>query len=84
MVYVDSARNKLGRMKMAHMTADTVPELVIFAFGLGLKTTWLQTPRTRPHFDLCQEKREQAIQRGAKVVTSKELVRIARVAGTRP
>lgn len=76
-VYVDSARNKFGRMLMSHMTADTLEELNDIAALVGLKRCWLQAQK-HPHYDLCQEKRELAIHHGAKVVSSKDIVRIAR------
>lgn len=77
MVYVDSARHPLGRMLMSHMTADSLEELHEMAGMVGLKRCWLQA-HGLPHYDLCQEKRELAIQHGAKAVSSKEIVRVAR------
>ena len=76
-VYVDSARNKLGRMLMSHMTADTLEELHGMADRLGFQRGWFQGG-ARPHYDVCQRSRALAVEHGARVVSSKEIVRVAR------
>lgn len=63
-VYVDSGKYKLGRMRMCHMLADTLPELHAMAEKLGLKKAWFQNQAT-PHYDICQSKRTLAIKLGA-------------------
>ena len=76
-VYVDFAQNRLGRMKMCHMLADTEDELHAMADKLGLKREWFQNHGT-PHYDICQQKRRQAVLLGAIEVRRRVLVSIIR------
>ncbi|CAK9078251.1 Beta sliding clamp (Beta clamp) (Sliding clamp) (Beta-clamp processivity factor) (DNA polymerase III beta sliding clamp subunit) (DNA polymerase III subunit beta) [Durusdinium trenchii] len=81
MIYVDSAKNRLGRMIMSHMTADTMVELLEAADGVGLKREWFQGPpqHRHAHFDLCQAKRRALIEDfTVEIVSSRELARHAR------
>lgn len=48
-----------------HMTADSLEELHEFASKLGLKRSWFQARSTMPHYDLTENKREQALKLGA-------------------
>lgn len=73
-VYVDNYRAKFGRMVMCHMAADTLDELHEMAEKIGMKRSWFQGD----HYDLSLSRRKLAIQYGAKEITSRELVRIAR------
>lgn len=62
-------------MKMSHMLPsdrDSLSELHSIANAIGLKRDWFQDEKT-PHYDLCQEKREEAIKAGA-AIASRELV----------
>lgn len=77
--YVDNPRNKYGRMRMAHLCADSTAELLAMAARIGLKKQWLQNAgKWSEHFDVAQSKRRAALAAGAVPVTSKELVRILR------
>ena len=76
-VYVDTARNPYGRMIMSHMAADKEMELHVMAIEIGLKREWFQGGH-RPHYDLCQSKKCEAIKLGAIEVSPKELVKIIR------
>lgn len=76
-VYVDGAKNPLTQMLMSHMLADSEEELHQMAAAIGLKRAWFQNHGT-PHYDLCQTKRQLAIQRGAVQVGRRELVVIIR------
>ena len=66
-VYVDNARNAYGRMRMAHMWADSREELFAMADKIGVARKWFQRPprASWEHFDICQTKRQLAIQEGA-------------------
>lgn len=79
-VYVDNARIRYRRMIMSHMLADTYPELMDMALAIGLKHRWLQWDKTRniPHFDVCQEKRANAIKAGALPVGRNKIVAVMR------
>lgn len=63
-VYIDDYFAPFGRMKMCHMTSETVEELFAFADRLGLKREWFQDHRV-PHFDVSKAMREKAIALGA-------------------
>lgn len=76
-VYVDQPVYKLGRMKMCHMLADSVDELHDMADNIGLKREWFQN-HTTPHYDICKEKRQRAIQLGAEVADRKKVVQLIR------
>lgn len=76
-VYVDGAKNPLKHMRMSHMLADSEAELHAMAHAIGLKREWFQDHGTQ-HYDLCQSKRQLAVQRGAIQVGRRELVAIIR------
>jgi hypothetical protein len=81
MIYVDSARHRLGRMILSHMTADTEAELHQAAVSVGLRREWFQGPpdHRHAHYDLCQAKRALVIERfAAEIISSRELARRAR------
>lgn len=75
-VYVDSARHPLGRMFMSHMAADSIGELHDMARLIGVERRHFQN-KCHPHYDICQAKRSDALRYGARLVTSKEIVRVA-------
>lgn len=66
-VYVDTAKNGYGRMKMSHMIADTFEELHAMADKIGVARRWFQAspPASFPHYDIAQSKRELALANGA-------------------
>lgn len=72
-VYVDDGKWNFGRMKMSHMMADTMDELLAMADEIGVSRKWLQTGRY-VHFDICQSKRALAVAAGAVEVTSKQMI----------
>lgn len=79
MVYVDDARHPLGQMLMCHMLADSTDELLAMADAIGLQRRWLQKQGAPDeHFDVCRSKRLEAIRRGAKEVSSRDLVVVIR------
>ena len=76
-IYVDRERNRLGRMIMCHMVADTVEELHEMATQLGLKREWFQATKV-PHYDVCLSHRKRAVELGAKEISRRQLVQIVR------
>jgi len=69
-VYVDALVNyATGKgywkdRKSCHLIADSVEELIEFAVSIGLQKSWFQ-PKSSPHFDLNEEKRILAVEKGA-------------------
>ena len=76
-VYVDHARNRYGRMKMSHMIADSVDELLEMADRIGLDRRHFQ-PGSHPHFDVSEGYRKRAIQAGTRPVDRHCLVALMR------
>lgn len=79
MIYVDRLF-QVGKHRWAHMTADSINELHDFADKLGLRREWYQgPPKTRyPHYDIRPTKYRLALQLGATVVPTKNIVLVAR------
>jgi hypothetical protein len=63
-----------------HLITDgDLSELHEFAQKIGLKREWFQNKNIKhPHYDILGEIKERALENGAKVVSSKEIVRILR------
>ena len=61
-----------------HLVADSLEELHDFATHIGLKRDWFQNHSRHPHYDLWGSRLKSALNRGAVVVNSKEIVRISR------
>lgn len=72
-VYVDDMRAPYRRMIMCHMIADTADELHAMASKIGVARRWYQGD----HYDICQSKREKAVNLGAKEVTQRQLAAMA-------
>lgn len=78
MVYVDDADvPKYGR-KWCHMTADSLDELHVFAARIGLPPRAFHRGARHPHYDITADQRLNAIRRGARPISQREVVRIAR------
>lgn len=75
-VYVDGAENAYGRMKMCHMIADSLDELLSMADTIGVARKWFQAcpPASFPHFDIAQSKKRLALEAGAVEVSRRVLV----------
>ena len=73
MVYVDEALWPWRGKLWCHLFADSEEELHKFAMNLGLKREWFQDKRC-PHYDLTENKRQQALKIGA-IKTTKEIIK---------
>lgn len=71
-VYVDNANISYGRMKMSHMWADSLDELLAMADRIGVARRWLQCPPavSWTHFDVSLGAKAKALAAGA-VLTDK-------------
>jgi hypothetical protein len=72
MIYID----KKGKMGWSHLIADSIHELHEFANKIGLKSDWFQEKREKPHYDVKGMMRKRAIENGARIVSSKEIIRV--------
>lgn len=73
-VYVDDMRRpaQVGRIssRWSHLLADSTAELNDFAARLGLRSAWIQhAGRRTEHYDLTDDKRDEALQLGAVPIT---------------
>jgi hypothetical protein len=82
-ILIDSFENgrrgplRFWHRRCGHLVSDaSIDELLTFANALGLRRELLQ-PGSIPHYDLTGEVFELAIERGACLVSSRELVRRA-------
>lgn len=84
-VYVDKLRTYpdevlslrlLKHKKWCHMLADTSEELDNFAIKLSLKPSWKSNPYLNriSHYDLTENKRNQALRMGAIEISDEDLV----------
>lgn len=74
MVYVGRRRYKVGRMLLSHMIADSLEELHEMAKRIGVDKKHFQDKPGKPHYDVCQSKKELAIRFGAKLVDDREII----------
>ncbi|MEP7343417.1 MAG: DUF4031 domain-containing protein [Acidobacteriota bacterium] len=82
-ILIDSFHNgargpwRYWHRRCGHLVSDhSIEELHQFAEGLGLRREWFQR-KSVPHYDLTGEHYELAIERGAILVSSREIVRRA-------
>lgn len=79
-VYIDDCKLEYGRMLMSHMWSPDIDELNAMADKIGIKRKWLQLPKNGrdyfTHYDVCQSKRELAIENGAIPISVKQLVKM--------
>lgn len=61
MVYIGRRKYKYGRMWLSHMAADTINELHTVAALLNLNRKWFQDKDGKPHYDVCQKKKKEAL-----------------------
>ena len=77
-VYVDEAiwKKPNGRVSYAHLVADSLEELHLFANSIGIKSHWFHRSSKYPHYDINQDQRLKAIEAGAVEVTSVDIVKM--------
>lgn len=66
-VYVDNASIPYRGMRMCHLWADSLPELLAMVDRIGVQRRWLQQPphASWVHFDVSQSMRQRALAAGA-------------------
>ena len=77
MIYVDAAEWKKspnGRKSYAHMVADSLEELHAFAPTIGVKPHFFHRSKTAPHYDITSDQHTIAIEHGAVLVSSREVL----------
>ena len=83
-VYVDDVRHPYAGMKMCHMWADSLDELLAMADCIGVARRWLQQPPKASwiHFDIALSKKALALKAGA-ILTDRygPVEHVARLAG---
>lgn len=76
MVYIGKNEYKYGRMILSHMAADTLEELHSMAENIGVSKAHFQNKKGKPHYDICKQNKQKALQLGAIEVNDRELVRL--------
>jgi hypothetical protein len=77
-VYVDGARNRLGRMLCCHMVADELDELHAMAAAIGMRRVWFQAHASTPHYDVSLTRRQLALELGAVEVDRRGMALLCR------
>lgn len=78
MVYVDSAAISKSGRKWFHLTADSLQELHVFAKAIGVTARAFHHGARHPHYDLTEHQRMNALRSGACLVTTREVVLVAK------
>lgn len=76
MVYIGRREYPYKRMIMSHMVADTIEELHRMADKIGIDRKHFQNKKGKPHYDVCKEKKKQALSLGAMEVDDREIIRL--------
>lgn len=63
---------------MSHMAADTLEELHQMAANIGVSKKHFQNKQSKPHYDICKQSKQKAIELGAKEVNDREIIRLYR------
>lgn len=77
MIYVDAAdwkKSPNGRKSYAHMVADSLEELHEFSTLIGVKRHFFHNSKAAPHYDITSEQHVIAIENGALLVSSREVL----------
>lgn len=76
MVYIGKNKYKYKRMYMSHMIADSLSELHDMANKIGISYKYFQNKLNKPHYDICQIKKENAIKLGAIEISDKLIIQL--------
>lgn len=76
--YVDCAAIVYRGRPRHHLTADTLEELHAFAALAGVKRCWYHPSNGKPHYDITDDERATALERGAQPVSSREVLLISK------
>lgn len=75
MLYVDRIQNRGWRYgKSCHLIGDTLEELHAFAIRLGMRREWFQDKPGKPHYDLTEARRTEAVRLGAVELSNREFI----------
>lgn len=76
MILIDHPTKRQGKeAAYSHMVADNLRELHVFAERMEIKRCWYENKKGKhPHYDVVQRQFSKAIENGAKLVTSREIV----------
>lgn len=77
-IYVDNANILWKGKRRFHMTADTLKELHEFAEIINVSVCWFDSNKKHPHYDINEIQKINAIEKGALLVSSKTIVKIAK------
>lgn len=77
-VYVDDAAKPWKGKPRFHMTDDSLAELHAFACAIQVNRCWFHRDARHPHYDVTEAQRVAALTDGARAVSQRELVLIAR------
>jgi len=78
LVYVDDAAIPKHGRAWFHLVADDLDELHAFAAALGLPERAFHRGARHPHYDVPDEQRQRALDRGAQSITTRDAVLISR------
>jgi len=78
LVYVDDADVSKNGRGWFHLTADSLDELHAFAARVGVPARAFHRGARHPHYDITAAQRLNALRSGARPVSPREVVRIAR------
>ena len=79
-VYVDDAKIMWKGKLRYHLTADSMGELFSFTESIGIRRCWFHHGK-KPHFDITEPQRQDALNAGALAVDSREMLEKAKALG---
>jgi hypothetical protein len=76
MVFVGERKYKYRNMYMSHMIADSLEELHNMGNLLNIDKKHFQNKKHKPHYDICQSKKQKAIKNGVLLINDREIIKI--------